>query len=269
MFTGNILKKNSVIIFLVFFIALNFWFLQKNKGVENVEVVRNIENVEKVQVDESVENLEEEEPVQEKEDVQVVKDVLLDAPFVLQAPLGNWEDLVFQDACEEAAILMATGWLKGKAFTSQEAFDEIKKIVEIEKTELGEYIDASAGDTALILKKYSKSGNIEVFENFSLEDLISEISKENLVIVPTNGRKLGNPNYTPPGPITHMIVIVGYDSVKKEFVTNDSGTKRGEGYRYEENVLFGAIRDYPTGNHYLNPISENDPKKTMIVVKND
>ncbi|KKU51956.1 MAG: hypothetical protein UX75_C0058G0008, partial [Candidatus Moranbacteria bacterium GW2011_GWE2_47_10] len=52
----------------------------------------------------------------------------------------------------------------------------------------------------------------------------------------------------------------------KEFITNDSGTRNGEGYRYGENVLFGAVRDYPTGNHYEKPIDESVIERNMIVV---
>jgi hypothetical protein len=38
-------------------------------------------------------------------------------------------------------------------------------------------------------------------------------------------------------------------ALKKEFITNDPGTKRGFHYRYNEKVLYNAIRNYPTGNH--------------------
>ncbi|HBP00626.1 MAG: hypothetical protein UY41_C0027G0010 [Candidatus Moranbacteria bacterium GW2011_GWE1_49_15] len=192
---------------------------------------------------------------------------LLDVPFVLQAPFANWDDPLFQDACEEAAILMASGWLEGKgSFTKQQMSDEIKKIAAIEDEVLSEHIDASAQDTAEILKRYAKGGNVSVRNDATLAEIKNELFSGNLVIVPTNGRKLGNPNYTSPGPVTHMIVIVGYDGAKKEFITNDSGTRNGEGYRYGENVLFGAVRDYPTGNHYEKPIDESVIERNMIVV---
>lgn len=68
------------------------------------------------------------------------------------------------------------------------------------------------------------------------------------MVVPTNGRALGNPNFTAPGPERHMLVLIGYDPETKEFITNDPGTRQGRHYRYHEEVLFSAIRDYPTGD---------------------
>jgi hypothetical protein len=79
--------------------------------------------------------------------------------------------------------------------------------------------------------------------------LITPLVLGQLLIVPTNGQLLHNPNYTAPGPERHNLVIRGYDSVTKEFITNDPGTRKGEDYRYPENVLFKALSDYPTGDH--------------------
>ena len=59
-----------------------------------------------------------------------------------------------------------------------------------------------------------------------------------------------------------MLVVTGYDAEKKEFITNDPGTRKGAGYRYPEQVLFDAIREYPTGKHV--PITIN--RKAMIIV---
>jgi hypothetical protein len=102
-----------------------------------------------------------------------------------------------------------------------------------------------------------------VLENIKLEDLKKELKKGNLVLVPTDGRALKNPFFKAPGPERHLVVLKAYDPKKKEFVTNDPGTRKGENYRYPENILFKAIRAYPTGYHL--PIKEI--KKTMLVVE--
>ena len=60
-----------------------------------------------------------------------------------------------------------------------------------------------------------------------------------------------------------MVVVVGYDSQTKEFITNDPGTKRGESIRFGEDILSNALQDYPTG--WGEPVLEI--KKVMIVVK--
>ena len=96
----------------------------------------------------------------------------------------------------------------------------------------------------------------------SIAGMIAELEAGNIIIAPTNGRKLNNPNFSNLGPERHMVLIRGYDYNKKEFITNDPGTKRGEAYRYPEKNLFNAIRDYPTGNHVPIKIS----KKTMIII---
>ena len=59
-----------------------------------------------------------------------------------------------------------------------------------------------------------------------------------------------------------MIVVRGYDPVTKEFITNDPETRNGKLYKYKSDVLYEAIRDYPTGYHEL--ITHID--KNMIVV---
>jgi hypothetical protein len=59
-----------------------------------------------------------------------------------------------------------------------------------------------------------------------------------------------------------MIVIKGYDPEKNVFITNDPGTRNGESFAYDTDVLFEAIRDYPTGYHETIRVIE----KNMIVV---
>ena len=74
---------------------------------------------------------------------------------------------------------------------------------------------------------------------------------------------VGNAYYTPPGPERHMIVIIGYDDSTGEVITNDAGTKRGEGFRYKYGQFFKGIRDFPTGEHR----EIEEIRKVMIVVE--
>lgn len=96
------------------------------------------------------------------------------------------------------------------------------------------------------MREYFSFHRYEMRENITKSDMIESLRDDSLVLVPLFGRELGNKYYTPPGPIPHMLVITGYDPVKKEFITNDPGTKYGEGYRYGEDTLFDAIWTYPT-----------------------
>lgn len=190
--------------------------------------------------------------------------VLQRVPFFSQAPFGEWGDTRQQDGCEEASSLMAVSWARGKMFTKQEARDTIVSIADFEEEKYYNYHDTSAADTMkYILNDYFDFYNAEVKNNVSLSDIRTEILNGNILIVPANGRLLHNPYFTQPGPLVHMLVVNGYDSVTKEFITNDPGTRHGESYRYDEDLLFEAIRDYPTGLHL--PNDKND--KNIIIIK--
>lgn len=192
------------------------------------------------------------------------KIIKLEVPFASQAPFGEWSDLRQQNACEEVAAIMAMRWIKNQTLTPQEAKDEIITISDWEQEKYGFYQDTSAQDTVKrIFKEYFDYQKVKISNNISVQNIIDELQKGNLVIAPMNGQKLGNPFFSPPGPLEHMVVIIGYDYKTKEFITNDSGTKRGQNYRYKQDVLFNAIRDYPTG--YREPII--GIKKNIIIVE--
>lgn len=191
------------------------------------------------------------------------KGYFLNVPFSSQAPFANWSDQRFEDGCEEASAIMAMAWVNSETITPQYVNEEIISISDYEVKNYGEYNDTSAEDTAArIFKGYFSYGKVSVRSGIGGNDIKSELAKGNLVIVPMNGQKLNNPYYNPPGPIEHMLVVVGYDATTKEFITNDPGTRRGEGYRYPEDIFEKALQDYPTGNHL--PITEI--KTAMIVV---
>jgi hypothetical protein len=191
------------------------------------------------------------------------KDPLLKVPFTSQAPFGGWSDKRQQDGCEEASAVMAIAWVKGSVLYKQNTLDQILAISKYEEKHFKNYHDTSVADTVkIIFKGYFKYPNVSVKYDITKEDIKAELRKGNLVIVPTNGQKLKNPNYKSPGPLTHNLVIKGYDSKNGEFITNDSGTRKGENYRYKYDRLMGAIVDYPTGIH----LPVNNPRKAMIIV---
>lgn len=190
--------------------------------------------------------------------------ILLDVPFTRQAPFGNWDDERQQDGCEEASALMAVRWAKDQDLTLKEAENEILAASDFEFTQYGSYHDTSVADSITrIYVGYFHFNNAEAHYGISSADIISELSNGNLVVVPANGQKLNNPNFTYPGPTHHMLVIRGYDPKTNEFITNDPGTRLGEEYRYPVSTMMNAIYDYVTGD------DEPVPKiiKAMIVVK--
>ena len=210
--------------------------------------------------------IEVEKPVQ-SEEVKTEKapqsSLLKDVPFTVQAPFGEWNIATFQNGCEEAALVMAVHWLSGEPLTKEIAKQEIIALARFGDKKHGQSIDTSAADTEKFFKEYYNITTSEVRTDITLTDIQEALATGALVIVPMDGRKLQNPNYKQPGPTTHMLVVIGYDAEKKEFITHDSGTRNGKGYRYQEEILYEAIRDYPTGDHL--PIK--GIHKDMIVVR--
>lgn len=182
--------------------------------------------------------------------------------FTSQAPTGEWGRTEFQDGCEEASALMVYAWRSGKMYTKEEVKQELIDMARYQEKQIGQGVDTDVADTAeVLIDGYFSIADYRIAYDFSIDEL-KEALAEGLVIVPTNGRALKNLNFTPPGPLQHMLVVTGYDEMTKEFITNDPGTRLGKGYRYPEQVLYGAIREYPTGKHL--PIATE--RKAMIVI---
>jgi len=178
------------------------------------------------------------------------KPININVPFTSQAPFAAWSDLRQEDGCEEASSLMAVRWAQGKPLNKDEALKAIIGSSDYTLKKYGEYRDVSAFDTVdWIIKDYFNYPNVILKNNISLNDLINELKRGNVIIAPMNGQKLNNPNFVAPGPEHHMLVIRGYDPLRQVFITNDPGTRRGEGYEYSAKTIYDSIRDYPTGNH--------------------
>lgn len=182
---------------------------------------------------------------QPADDIALPEKFSLDVPFTPQAPHADWA-LPYKEACEEASALTVHFFYERKTFTPEIADSEILKMVEFEKTSLGFYEDTTAAQTAEVMKNYWNYSRVDVIENPSVKLIKSHIAAGRPVIVPAAGRELGNPYFTPPGPVYHMLVIRGYD--KTHFFTNDVGTRRGENYRYNIDVVMNAMHDWNNGD---------------------
>ncbi len=183
-------------------------------------------------------------------------------PFTVQAPNGEWNNPLFQDGCEEAVLVMAAAWVNGTKLTKAGVKKEIESLSDFEVEQFDQAVDASLADTEFLLNTYFGITTAKLQTEVSIEDMKRAVAEGKIVIVPTDGRRLKNPNFKQPGPPRHMLVIVGYDDAAKEFFVNDPGTRKGEGYRYKESVLFDALLDYPTGNHA--PVTSTDKVALMV-----
>lgn len=198
----------------------------------------------------------------------VVEEINLDVPFSPQAPYANW-DLPYQEACEEASVLLVHKFYKNESLTPEISDREILKIVEWEKKRFGYYEHTTALETAEILHEYFGYERVEVQYDISIEDIKKHLAAGRPVIIPFAGRLLGNPFYRQPGPVYHMLVAKGFTKDGK-IITNDVGTRRGNNYVYDPEVLFEAIHDAPEGGSaWSHPKPEEhilSGKKAIIVV---
>ncbi len=195
------------------------------------------------------------------------KNINISVPFTTQAPLIKWDDPRQQDGCEEAVAVMAMAWVKGEGLktkiTPAEFEARILALSDFQAEKYGEFRDTSLSDMeAWIFRDYFSYEKTELKAVATTLDIISELEGGKIVLLPMAGRELKNPNFKAPGPLTHMILIKGYDYQAKEFITNDPGTRLGADYRYPAERIYSAIWVYPTGYHQETKARE----KMMLIV---
>jgi hypothetical protein len=175
-----------------------------------------------------------------------ISDHLL-VPFTSQAPKGNWE-MPYQEACEEASLLMVLGYYKGDegSYASSTADQKILDLVSFEEEQFGLGPDLTVAQAARVIEAYDSSIQADVVEVKDADQIKRFIADGVPVIVPADGKALKNPNFRNGGPVYHMLVITGYEG--KRFITNDPGTRKGYDYIYDANVLMGAIHDWNEGD---------------------
>lgn len=168
------------------------------------------------------------------------RNATLSVPFTVQAPFADWET-PYQEACEEAALLMVHAYRAGEErLTKQQANEQLLALIGWEE-QRGYTQDVTLKELAGIAEAYY-GYRAEIMENPSVQDIEQQIVQGNPVIIPAAGRMLGNPYFSGEGPWYHMLVITGY--TPRRFITNDPGTKRGRGFRYKRDVLMEALHDW-------------------------
>lgn len=184
--------------------------------------------------------------------------IKIDVPFTSQAPLGVW-DAYHEEACEEASVIMMKYYLDNKKLSSDTAEKEIQTLIKFEIDKYGDYKDSNADQIVKMAHDFYGINNLKVAYNFKREDIKKYLALGKPIIIPAAGRLLGNPNYTAPGPLYHALVLTGYDG--NNIITNDPGTKKGQGYTYDINILYNAIHDFPG-----KPEDIEQGKKAMIIL---
>ncbi len=185
----------------------------------------------------------------------------LAVPFTSQAPHANWDE-VHEETCEEASLYMVHEFYQGTmgVIAPDTAEAELQKIIAQEMAQFGFYKDTTADETAELIKALYGYTRVDVLTDPSADDLKTLIATGHPIIVPAAGRQLGNPNFSGLGPIYHMFVLRGY--TETQFITNDPGTRRGEEYVYDIDVIMNAMHDWNGGD------VESGAKKVIVVYPN-
>jgi len=175
--------------------------------------------------------------------------IRIEVPFTSQAPGGVWTE-PWQNACEEASIIMIDNFYKGDMLTKEEARDEILSVFELKESVIGTTKDESMETVAQIINSSNLVWAAVVVNNPKIQHLKDELAKGRPIIAPVYARVLDNPYYSGEGPDYHVVVMTGYDDVTGEFITHDPGTERGENFRYSYQKFYDAISDYLSSEEY-------------------
>ena len=184
-------------------------------------------------------------------------EINLDVPFFPQAPDADW-GMPWQEACEEAAVLLAYYYVTDQKPTKEKFKSDIQKLVDWQIENFGSYEHTNIKQTTEMLNELKirntkseirnkndfRVSNFEfrISEDPTVGDLKRELAQGNPIIAPFAGRQLSNPFYTGEGPLYHMMVIKGYD--EEHFITNDVGTKRGHNFIYPYEVIMSAMHEW-------------------------
>lgn len=169
--------------------------------------------------------------------------VNLAVPFTSQAPEGNW-DQPWQDACEEAAILMLDAYYKQYDLSVLFSKNELQKMVDWETAKSwGGSISIERVQQAT--EHYIGSAG-RIIENPTVEELKDLLASGHPILAVADGKTLQNPYFTNGGPVYHALIIRGYTPT--HFITNDPGTRHGEAFQYTYDNLMSSLKDWNNGD---------------------
>lgn len=173
----------------------------------------------------------------------------LDMPFYTQAPFANW-DYPWQEACEEASILLVANKYFNHNWTAAQFNDEILKMVDWQNRRFGDYWHTTMEQTAVMLDEILGLESV-MHKDPSLEDIKRILARGHFIIMPLDGKALKNPYFKNGGPVYHVVPVKGYTK-DNGIITHDVGTRRGEDYVYSWAIIDEAFHDYAV------PMSEGE-----------
>ncbi|KKP89173.1 MAG: hypothetical protein UR93_C0001G0005 [Berkelbacteria bacterium GW2011_GWA2_35_9] len=268
------MKKNNLSYFLLLIALISFGKIYSDFSNKSAENKNNIQNTTTTEINQ-INNIQSQTttlvtiPTTNSKTSNIVPKNYLNknVPFAIQAPNANW-DFVHQEACEETAILIAQQYFYGnkKDLDSDQNEQNIQEIISWERSNFGYFEDTNLENNQEILMKMFNLKS-EIIENPQIVDIQKALTTNSLILVPTAGRMLNNPNFTGAGPIFHMVVVIGWDD--SNFIVHDVGTKKGKEYKYPFEILLGANHDlYKDAKYPLDAeLIKSGSKKVLLVSK--
>lgn len=169
------------------------------------------------------------------------KDINLAVPFTAQAPTGNWAQ-PWQDACEEASVLMVDYYFQNKDLPAKAEVEKILLgMVQWQEDNWGGHHNLPMAQLAKFVE-LNYPYRTEIVADLNVDKIKRYLDQGLPVIVPADGHQLENPFFSNDGPDYHMLVIKGY--VGDNFITNDPGTRRGRDFVYSNTNLMAAIHNW-------------------------
>lgn len=227
------------LLFLIILSLIIYTFLDKESNIIEIDLpdAKNYEDFNiKEELKKEINNI-----INIDTEEEIKKEINLDIPFTSQAPTTNWEQ-PYQDACEEASILMVDYYYSKEELPSKEEVESIlaEMINWQEENWKGHFNLPIIKVEELI--KYFFEYKTEVIKDLNEEKIENYLDQGIPVIVPANGKELDNPNFSNGGPEYHMLVIKGY--TEDNYITNDPGTRNGFNFIYTKENLLSSIADW-------------------------
>ena len=189
---------------------------------------------------------------------------LINAPFVEQAPKKDWSQ-PWQDACEEAALLIPYYYYSSITPTSDQIVQDLTKIFDYENSQ-GWSHDVNLNQMQQISQDLWGISS-EIITNPTLDQIKEVLLKDQPVVVPANGKTLfkENKHFKSGGPWYHNLTIIGYDDDQKKFIVHDVGTQFGANFKYSYSLLLKSIHDFPASLK-KEDIDQGD-QKVLVLLK--
>jgi len=185
----KILQWTSAFILAIGLFTLYNHYYQKQVVPPTTSVEEIIENRVEEPVAPVVGTIEEPLPPPEPVEVKPLPSELnLAAPFYSQAPHGDWS-FPWQEACEEASLLLAANVYGKHNWTRDEYNSEILNMVEWQKGKFGTYLDTTVAQTAQIATEYLKLETI-THENPTYDDVRKILNKGHFILMFFSGKEL-------------------------------------------------------------------------------